>query len=357
MDVVAHLGQDGTVSDRVVLDSLDSLGGVLHGHDGDPGLDVLLRCEVEHAEHLGAVTEVGGSDGDGVVRESLGTDVGETSLGHTDEHELLLDVEGGQELVERELGGRGGDDDQVEVALEILLEAGSGGDETLGTHREGVGLLGVRTGEDGHLGTEGGSEQHGVMAATRDISATNANPAYHGQSSVDGRNHSQATETDNADLLAGTDAVTDKRREDGDTTAQPTQVLASHHYVHATRPSPHSHRSHLDRLELLRDGEDEELLGTNVGGVTALVLGTVVPERVVAVDGLDTVVLCECQSNSHPRQSTSTSQHLKLQAREPRAKGRPMGTAEGTTHPSQTCRPCTRGTTRPGHPQRHAGQP
>jgi hypothetical protein len=85
------------------------------------------------------------------------------------------------------------------------------------------------------------------------------------------------------------------------------------------------------------------------------VLGTVVPERVVAVDGLDTVVLCERQSNcTHKNQPLNIS-GFRCESRE--SKGDPMGTAEGTTHPIQTCRPCTRGTTRPGHRHRHAGQP
>lgn len=81
--------------------------------------------------------------------------------------------------------------------------------------------------------------------------------------------NSQSTETDNTDLLAWSGTISDKGREHGQTSTQPE---AQHNPIRSD-----SHGSSFDRLELLWDGEDESLLSSNVGRVTALVLGLVGP--------------------------------------------------------------------------------
>lgn len=54
----AHLDKNRSVSNTTVLDSFDSLGGVLHGHDVDPGLDIFVRGELQHLQHLRSVPEM-----------------------------------------------------------------------------------------------------------------------------------------------------------------------------------------------------------------------------------------------------------------------------------------------------------
>jgi hypothetical protein len=92
--------------------------------------------------------------------------------------------------------------------------------------------------------------------------------------------HSQSTETDDTDLLAWSSTVSDQRREDGQSTTQ--------------------HGSGVGGRQFLGEGEDESLLRSNVGRVTALVLRLIGPEGVVAVNGVRAVVLCIMSgSDSH----------------------------------------------------------
>jgi hypothetical protein len=58
-----------------------------------------------------------------------------------------------------------------------------------------------------------------------------------------------------------------------------------------SKPWPHSHGSSLFGLEFVWNGKDESLLSTDVSGVTTLVLCTIGPEGVVAVNGIGTVLL------------------------------------------------------------------
>ncbi len=106
--------------------------------------------------------------------QRLTRDIAQSLLRHTDEDELALNVKCGKELVEGEQGRGSGDDDEVEFALEVLLEAGCGGNETFGAHLEGILLLCIGSREDGDLGAQCGTEQNRVVAAIKDISASPA---------------------------------------------------------------------------------------------------------------------------------------------------------------------------------------
>jgi hypothetical protein len=189
------LDEDRAVSDRVVLDRLDRLGRVLHLQDVDPRLDILVGSELEHLPQFGIVAEVRAGQADGVAAQSLTANVAEAALGHADKDAVLFNVETRQELVQRQLRRRGGDDDQVERAHEILFEPGCGGDKALGTHLERVLLFGIAARKDGDFGTQSSAKQDGIVA--------------------------QAAKTDDTDLGAGLDAVAYKGGEDGDTGAHP----------------------------------------------------------------------------------------------------------------------------------------
>lgn len=56
--------EDISVADRIIVDTRDNFGTTLCGNINflDPALDVLLRGEIKHSEHLGAVANVRGAN-------------------------------------------------------------------------------------------------------------------------------------------------------------------------------------------------------------------------------------------------------------------------------------------------------
>lgn len=56
--------EDISVADRIIVDARDNFGTTLCRDINflDPALDVLLRGEIKHSEHLGAVANVRGAN-------------------------------------------------------------------------------------------------------------------------------------------------------------------------------------------------------------------------------------------------------------------------------------------------------
>jgi hypothetical protein len=225
-----------------------SLATLLADVDGlDPGLDVLLRGEFEHGLHLGAVTDVRGTNRAAVTGELLGHKGGDGLVTEADHVELTPDLEGAEVVVEVELvNGVGGVDDKVESEFVRLVPALLlGADELLSTHLKSILLLVGRVGDGVDLSTEGLGPQKSEVAKT--------------------------TDTNDTDLLAGTSAEADKRRVDGQTGAE--------------------HRGCDGSLDVVGDLEYEVVVGTDVRGVTTLRDGAIRVRCTVCVDGVGAVVL------------------------------------------------------------------
>lgn len=126
-----------------------------------------------------------------VAEEGCVLDLEALSFRQTNGHPLGVNIEHGQVGIEIEaLGGVGGVDNEVEGHLvrdvPILVLSS---DETIGAHGLGVGLLGVRAGDDPDFGTEGLGEEDAKVT--------------------------DATKADNTNLLARTAAVADEWRVGG----------------------------------------------------------------------------------------------------------------------------------------------
>ena len=238
-----------TVLDIALVETLKgSLATLLADVDGlDPRLDVLLRGELEHGLHLGTVTDVRGTDRATVAGELLGHEGGDRLVTEADHVELTPDLESAEVVVEVELvNGVGSVDDEVESKLVRLVPALLlGADELLSTHLKGILLLVGRVGDGVDLSTESLGPQQSEVTKT--------------------------TDTDDTNLLAGTSAEANKRRVDGQTSAE--------------------HRSGDGSLEVVGDLEDKVVVGTNVRGVTTLRDGTIRVRCAVCVDGVGAVVL------------------------------------------------------------------
>lgn len=161
------LDQDGSVSNRVVLHGLDSLGCIFHLQDVDPRLDLFVGSQLQHSNSLLFASDMRRGQSGSVTGKSLRGDVGQTLLWHTDKYELLFNVKSGQKLVDGEFGGRGSDDDQVEFEGEILVETLGGSDESLGTHLEGVLLFSIGSREYCDLCAESDTKQDGVVTPAK----------------------------------------------------------------------------------------------------------------------------------------------------------------------------------------------
>lgn len=237
------------VLDVTLLKTLKgSLATLLADIDGlDPRLDVLLRGELEHGLHLGAVTDVRGTDRAAVAGELLSHEGGDGLVTEADHVELTPDLEGAEVVVEVELvNGVGSVDDKVESKLVRLVPALLlGADELLGTHLESILLLVRRVRDSVDLSTESLGPQESEVTKT--------------------------TNTDDTHLLARTSAEADKRRVDGQTSAE--------------------HRRCDRSLEVVGDLEDEVVVGTNVRGVATLRDGAIRVRCTVCVDGVGAVVL------------------------------------------------------------------
>jgi len=237
------------VLDIALVKTLESsLATLLADVDGlDPRLDVLLRGKLEHGLHLRAVTDVRGTDRATVAGELLGHEGGDGLVTEADHVELTPDLEGAEVVVEVELvNGVGSVDDKVEGKLVRLVPALLlGADELLGTHLEGILLLVGRVRDGVDLSTESLGPQKSEVTKT--------------------------TDTDDTDLLAGTSAEADKRRVNGQTSAE--------------------HRSCDGSLEVVGNLENEVVVGTDVRGVTTLRDGAIRVRCTVCVDGVGAVVL------------------------------------------------------------------
>ena len=197
-----------------------------NGHSLNPRLELLVGSELQHLESLTTRAQVAAADEAAVLHKVLVADLDTLALGQTNADPAAVDVEQGQVCGQvKAVKGVGGVDNQVkghDVGLGPVLVAG--GNEAVGAHLEGVGLLGVRAGDGPDLGAEGLGEEHAKVADT--------------------------TDADNANLLAGAAAVADKRAVGSQAGAQ--------------------HGGGVGRVEALGDGEDPVLVGADVGRVAAL---------------------------------------------------------------------------------------
>ena len=229
--------QNESVSDIVLLDPLDGLGTVLHRKNLDPRLDALLGSQVEHLQSLLLATDVRGAHQATVTGKVLDSDL-EDVLGHTNADESAVDLEGAKDGGKVDSVGGSGVDDKVErLGLVVIGPVGVLGsrNELVGTHLEGVLPLTGGMGDGNDLGTKGVGEHDTKVAKTAD--------------------------TDDTNTLARASTVADKRREDSETTAK--------------------HRSGVLGLDLFGDGEDELLLSSNVGAISAHSWNPVVMMRAI----------------------------------------------------------------------------
>lgn len=117
------LFEDISVSWLSISEILQRLSSLLHRSDGDPRSNVLLNGQLKHLEGLSSRSEERSTDEGSVLEESEGSELWPGILWETDEDDVSSWLEGGEDLVEWEGGGRGGDEDHVELSDELLVEA------------------------------------------------------------------------------------------------------------------------------------------------------------------------------------------------------------------------------------------
>lgn len=192
------VGQAIPVTDTGVLDTVHSLpqtvradGNLLH-----PRLNALVRSQLQHLQRLASAAQVRATNEAAIGQEVLVADGDAAAARKTDGNPLAVDVK--QTEIGREveaLKGVGRVEDEVERHLVRLVPALlAGGEIAVGAHLEGVGLLGAGAGDGPDLGAEGLGEH--------DTEVTNA------------------TNTDDADLLARAATVADERAVGGQTGAK-----------------------------------------------------------------------------------------------------------------------------------------
>lgn len=165
------LDKNRPVPDSAVLNSLDSLGCVLHLQNLNPRLDVLLSGKLQHLLHLLPVTQVARGKRGAIAGKSLRSNVGQTFVRHADKDELFVNIKTSEELVDGELVGGSSDDDEVKFELMAFFETLlASSDEIFGTHLHSIFLLGVGTRENGDFSAKGSTEENGVVAAMIDVS-------------------------------------------------------------------------------------------------------------------------------------------------------------------------------------------
>jgi hypothetical protein len=205
----------------------DGLSGLLHGPDLDPRLDLVLHGEIQHLQNLAPRSDMARSDESSVPCHGLGSEGRPLVLGHTDKDKVSTDGEGGDEFVQGEGRGGGSADDDVELLLEFLLESFGSDDELVSTHGQSVILLPLRVGE--YLSSDSNELRSSTNEKT--ISSTHGDL---GTQSLSEQNSvmTQSSQTDNSDLAALSNVVTEQRTTRGDSCTQPVPVS-----VLAHRPS------------------------------------------------------------------------------------------------------------------------
>ena len=166
------------VADVVVLvDTLNSLlATLLTDVDGlDPALDVLLRGDLQHLLHLGAVTDMRCAHVAAVGSEGLSGHGGERVVREANHVEGTVDLKDGEVFRQVELVcGIGGVDDEVKLEFVVVGPALLvGDDEVLSTHLERILLLASGVGDDGSFSAEGNRPQDTEVTKTTETDDTN----------------------------------------------------------------------------------------------------------------------------------------------------------------------------------------
>jgi hypothetical protein len=211
----------------VIVHALYSLLAAIgrNGNGGNPGVNLLLACEVEHSKHLRTVANVRRADVAAVGCEVLSHELGKGLVTEADVVELAHDLEGREVCWQVELvGGICAVEDEVELEGVLLLPVLLAGDgELLGAHLQSILLLSRAVGEHVDLSAKSDSPKYGVVT--------------------------EATHTDDGNLLARTSTKSDQRAVGGKTGAHHGRCLIGG--------------------DVVGDLEGEVLVSTNVRGVAA----------------------------------------------------------------------------------------
>ena len=239
-----------SVAGQALLEVDDGLVGLLHGAYFDPWLDPLGGRQFQHLLDLLGGTDEGTTDLDAVGDESEGVDWGKVAtVGSTNLDEGTANLQEGQVLSHGHLLAGDGADDQVEgtgvLGGPVLVL--TSGDVLVGTELEDVVTLVVLAGDTNNaVSTESLGEEDTEVTKT--------------------------TNTDDTDSLAGTTAVADEGRVDGNTTAE--------------------HGSGLSTIKTIGDLECESTRVTGVGCVATVGLaGAVLVLVAVCVGSVQAMAL------------------------------------------------------------------